>query len=693
MPDDADQTVAALGLLPEPPPVPADPRHVLLGQLWRQQTSLAVINAGVALLFAAVAGNLAPLSLVGGWLGYMLAVQAIRLVWTGHWPSGRGGGAATALERGDGPAMGWRLTACSALSGAGWGAMGWLFLGIEPATLDFVVIFVLAGVAAGGITALPAHPPAFAAFLLLTLLPLAGRLALDARDFTDAMALLTIAYAIGIGHLGRQAQQAQLAHAGLSVANQELVVSLHQAGVELERRVDERTRELQATNDRMAAEIRRRQESEAKVSHLLHHDPLTNLPNRLVLADRLDNAIGRAQRQGAVIAVALFDVDRFKAVNDTYGHLAADSLLKALADRLRPALRASDTLARMGGDEFAAVFPDIKGIDDADRLGAKLLAAMAEPFAIDGRTINVSLSIGIALYPLHGLDRPSLLGGADLALYEAKKQGRSRHRLLSGELLERARTQRRIERELSGAAGRGELRLDFQPQISVSRNRVIGAEALVRWAHPERGLLAPASFVPAAEAAGLLAEIDDWVIARACRHARAWQGYGHPVRVAVNLSPLDFRQPHLAARIAEHLARTGLAPSLLDVEITESAYLDCETCGITQQLRAIKDLGVRIAIDDFGTGYASLAYLRWLPVDVIKIDRSFIANIAQSRHDEAIVAATVSLATALDKTVIAEGVETDRQLEVLKRLGCDKVQGYLLGRPASEEQLRQRLAA
>jgi predicted signal transduction protein with EAL and GGDEF domain len=375
------------------------------------------------------------------------------------------------------------------------------------------------------------------------------------------------------------------------------------------------------------------------------------------------------------------------------GHANGDLLLQLVGPRLRAALRARDTIARMGGDEFAAVFPDIQTPADAEALAAKLVEQLRQPFRVDGAEVAASASIGVALFPAHGTDAATLLTGADLALYDAKQKGRGQYRLLSAEMLELARGRRQIESELEGAAERGELRVLYQPQTSLSRNRITGAEALVRWLHPVHGLLAPGAFIPAAESSGLIREIDHWVLANACRAATTWQTFGHPVRVAVNLSPIEFRQPGLAGRIAAHLDHAGLAPDLLEIEITESAYLDRETASVEEQLGEIKDLGVRIAIDDFGTGYASLAYLRWLPIDVIKIDRSFVSGIATSRHDAAIVASTVSLADTLGKTVIAEGVETEQQAGILERLGCDELQGYLLGRPASVRQLRRRLAA
>jgi len=669
------------------------PRAVLLRQLLRQQPSLAVINASVAVVFALFAIAYAPPALVAAWLAFCLAAQGLRLAWTRHWRT-------NGFEPGEQAALARRLTMGSLLAGISWGATAWLFVDIDARVLDVLVAFVIAGMAAGSVTALPAHPPAFAAFLLPTLLPLALYLHLDPRPQTGAMALLTLGYAIGIGLLGRHSYRTQLASAGLYLENEALVHSLREAGQELETRVALRTGQLEAlnaelvgANEQMAQEIGRRRRTEAQVRHLLHHDPLTNLPNRLVLADRLETALRRARREGTMVAAVLFDLDHFKAVNDTFGHIVADALLRALAMRLLTTLRASDTLARMGGDEFAALFPDLRAEADAILLAQKLIEATRAPFVIEGRAVSVSISLGVAIFPQHGQDATALLTGADLALYDAKQHGRGRFSLLSADMLHRSRAQRQIERELEGAVARGELRIAYQPQLSLRRRNVVGAEALVRWAHPEHGLLLPGAFIPAAEATGLVREIDHWVIATACRDAVLWQNHGHPVRLAVNLSPLQFRQPGLADRLGEHLAAAGLEPSLLEVEITESAYLDGETTSVDEQLKAIKALGARIAIDDFGTGYASLSCLRWLPVDVIKIDRSFIAGIDASRHDEAIVASTVSLASTLGKTVIAEGVETTTQLAVLERLGCDEVQGYLFGRPGSEHRLRERLAA
>jgi diguanylate cyclase (GGDEF)-like protein len=670
-----------------------DPRTILLRQLLRQQPSLALINVSVAIAFSLFAMRHAPHAIVGGWLILALLTQVARLAWTWRWQRGVVGAADLQL-------LARRLTWSSFFAGTTWGAMGWLFIDLDPVVFDVLVAFVIAGMAAGAITALPAHPPAFIAFLLPTLLPLALVLALDERPQTAVMVPLTIGYALGILYLGRHSYRTQLANAGLYLENEALVASLREAGQKLEARVAERTRQLEklnaklaSANEQLVGEINKRRRSEAQVRHLLHHDPLTNLPNRLVLADRLETALRRAGREQAMVAVMLFDIDRFKAVNDTFGHVAADAVLRALAQRLLPTLRASDTLARMGGDEFAAIFPDIRSETDVASLAEKLSEQTRTPFIVEGRSIAVSLSIGAGLFPQHGGDAATLLSGADLALYDAKQRGRARFSLLSADMLNRSRAQRRIEHELVGAVGRGEFRIVYQPQVSLRRSHVIGAEALVRWAHPRHGLLPPSAFIPAAEATGLVREIDHWVIATACRQAAFWQGHGRPVRVAVNLSPLEFRQPGLAGRIGEHLAMAELDPSLLEIEITESAYLDRETSSVDEQLHAIKALGARIAIDDFGTGYASLSYLRWLPVDVVKIDRSFIAGIADSRNDQAIVASTVSLAATLGKTVVAEGVETTTQVEVLERLGCDEVQGYLFGRPASERRLRERLAA
>jgi diguanylate cyclase (GGDEF)-like protein len=670
-----------------------DPRQVLRHNLLLQQPSLAVINFGVAAIFAGVALFYASWRLVLAWLTYVAFAQVVRL---GVWARAR----QAPSPPGDDAAVAQRVMLASLMAGAAWGAMGWLFIGVEPMVLDVVVAFVLAGMAAGSITALPAHPPTFVVFLVSALAPMVLRLALDPRPHTDIMALLTIGYGLGILYLGRHAYHSQLQSAGLHLANEALVNSLREAGQQLENRVVERTqqleranKQLEIANTQMAAEILKRRKSEAQVRHLVHHDPLTNLPNRLVLADRLETAVRRARRERHLVAIVLFDVDHFKVINDTYGHLAADQVLRGLASRLRTSLRASDTLARMGGDEFAAIFPDLKSHADVRQIAEKLLEGVASPFAVDGRAIAVSISIGISLAPDHGDDAATLLSGADMALYDAKQRGRGRYSVLTGDMLHVSQARRKLEHELAGAVDRGEFEIAYQPQISLSNNRIVGAEALVRWRHPEHGLLQPAAFIPAAEATGLVREIDHWVIATACRQARTWQRPGHPVRLAVNLSPLEFRRPGLAGEIAEHLQNADLDPGLLEVEITETAYLDHATSSVDDQLRAIKRLGAQIAIDDFGTGYASLSYLRWLPIDVIKIDRSFISRIGEDRQDEAIVASMVALATTLGKRVVAEGVEHSGQLDILRRLGCDEAQGYLVGRPASERRLRSRLAA
>jgi diguanylate cyclase (GGDEF)-like protein len=672
---------------------PGDPGAILLHHLLQQQTSLAVINLSVAVVFAFVALHYAPSSVVLAWLAYVGLAQAARF---GVAMGGRRTTAATLDQR----VVAQRLTIVGFLAGSSWGSMAWLFYGTEPLVLDKVVAFVVAGMAAGSVTALPAHLPTFAAFVISALAPSALRLAVDPRPHSDAMTLLTVGFALGILLLGRYAHGVQRQNAGLYLTNESLVVSLRDAGQQLESRVAERTaqleeanQQLESANAQMAAEIRRRRRSEAQVRHLVHHDPLTDLPNRLILADRLETAIRRAKRQRDMVAIVVLDVDRFKVINDTHGHLTADQVLRALAARLQAALRGSDTLARMGGDEFAAVLPDLEKHADVEVLARKLIDSVAAPLVIGGRRIGVSISFGIALYPEHGATAAALLSGADLALYDAKQRGRGRYSLLSGGMLHHSRARRQLEAELVGAVTRGEFRVVYQPQISLRHNHVVGAEALVRWAHPAHGLLQPADFIPAAEATGVVREIDRWVIATACRDALAWQRSGKPVRLAVNLSPLEFRHSGLAGEIAGHLAAAGLEPRLLEVEITESAYLDRETTSIEAQLQAIKDLGVTIAIDDFGTGYASLSYLRWLPVDVIKIDRSFISSIGQSRQDEAIVASTVALAATLGKRVIAEGVESTAQLDILRRLGCDEVQGFLLGRPASVDHLQSRLAA
>ena len=659
-----------------------DVQGVLLADLLSRQRPLVVINLGVGLASALVFAHPASYPTAAGWFAGIAALQGFRLVLPGYLTR-----AELSQER-----KLQALTALSAMSGAGWAVLALLFYQPGPAAHQSYIQFVLAGMAAGSIAALAAHPPAFLAFLACSLVPHAVQLALLGTGETLMMGLVTVAYALGLAYLGRQTHAIQRRSATLHLRNARLVGRLRAARDELEQRVAVRTASLRASNIALSEEIEQRRRTEERVRHLVGHDVLTNLPNRLLLVDRLEQAIGRARRAGSRVAVALFDLDRFKEINDTHGHLAGDAVLVAMAERARAGLRSSDTVARLGGDEFAVIAPDLTSPALAGELGRKLMGFASRPVIAGELELRLSISVGIALYPDHAQSVQGLLSAADLALYEAKAAGRGRARLVTEELQSSARAQRRIGLDLRQALERDELRLVYQPRCLLESGRMVGAEALLRWQHPELGLLGPSHFILIAEASGLIRDIGQWVLATACREAAVLQGAGATLRIAVNLSALEFREPGLASKVQAHLERSGLAPSLLELEITESAFLDRSRGAVEADLNELVAVGIRIAIDDFGTGYSSLAYLSWLPVDIIKVDRGFVAVMLEDHRNTAIVQSIVTLAQALGKTVVAEGIETAAQLTKLRELGCGEGQGFLLSRPLSMATLRARLA-
>jgi len=442
-----------------------------------------------------------------------------------------------------------------------------------------------------------------------------------------------------------------------------------------------------------AVDITARKAAEERIAHLALHDALTGLPNRALLQDRLTQELARARRTGARVGVMLLDLDEFKDVNDSFGHDAGDRLLRAVAERIGGLVRASDTLARVGGDEFALIQSDARGPEAAAALARKILVGLALPFDLDGQEVHASASLGIALFPEDGRGPSDLLRSADLALYRAKQEGRRRCRLFDAAMDTEARTRRRIERELRRALDEGELALHYQPQLDLESGRFAAVEALVRWNHPKRGLVPPGEFVPVAEASGLIHQLGAWVLREACRQARAWHGEGLALSIAVNVSPAQLRHPDGLGAVDEALHASGLDPCLLELEITEGLLVELSGGATGDQLEGLARRGVRLAIDDFGTGYSSLAYLKRLPVQRIKIDRSFVGGIGTDLEDEAVVQAIVGLGHSLGKSVVAEGVESEAQLAFLRRLRCDAAQGFLLGRPQPVEQLERLLAA
>lgn len=423
-------------------------------------------------------------------------------------------------------------------------------------------------------------------------------------------------------------------------------------------------------------DISERRRAEAHLAHMARHDALTGLPNRVLFRERTEQGLGEL-RVDSGLAVLELDLDDFKAVNDVLGHPVGDALLLAVARRLLDCTRESDTVVRLGGNEFAVVQTGAQQPTDATVLAERLMAALAVPFDVMGHTIRTGTSIGIAVTtdPQAGADE--LLKNADLALYRAKAEGRGTYRFFQEEMNARMQHRRLLETDLRRAVEENQFEVHYQPLMSISRGEVCGFEALVRWRHPERGLVSPAEFIPVAEELGLIGRIGAWVLNQACADALDWPG---TVKVAVNLSPIQFRNRALASEVADALARSGLPARRLDVEVTESVLLH-DSDAVLSILHQIRSLGVRVSMDDFGTGFSSLSYLHHFPFDKIKIDQSFIRNLADTDGSLAIVRAVIALGGSLGMAVIAEGVETEEQLALLRREGCGEAQGYLFSPP------------
>lgn len=446
-----------------------------------------------------------------------------------------------------------------------------------------------------------------------------------------------------------------------------------------------------------------RKKAEEKILFLAYYDSLTSLPNRVLFKDRLNQTLLIAQRHQRILAILFLDLDNFKRINDTLGHPAGDELLKQVACRLSNYIRKSDSIsrystdefsavvARLGGDEFTIMLTEVSHVHDAMKVAQRILNAIAQPFDIEGHEVFITASIGIAVYPVDGEDVDSLLKNCDTAMYHAKNEGRNNYKFYEQSLNKTALDILALENNLHKALDKQEFRVYYQPRIDIRTRNVVGFEALIRWQHPQKGIIPPSEFIPMAEESGLIIPIGEWVLNEACKQNKAWQAAGFaPIFISVNLSGKQFKQQNLINVIDHAMSDVRLDPKYLELEITESIIQDTKsTAGI---LRELRNLGLKIAVDDFGTGYSSLSYLRRFPLDTLKIDRSFVKDIAKDPDSEAIVKAIIAMAHCLKLRVIAEGVETEEQLKFLSDEGCDEFQGYLISPPLPADEVVRFLA-
>jgi len=471
-------------------------------------------------------------------------------------------------------------------------------------------------------------------------------------------------------------------------SNRRLNEQLSQANETLELRVADRTKDLARAIEQLRSEVEQRERTQATIAHLAHHDALTGLGNRLLFHKQLGEALVSRKRNGDDLAVLFIDLDGFKAINDSLGHVTGDSLLKHLASRLRNALREGDKIARLGGDEFAIIQVGREQPKEAGALARRLTELVATPFVIDQQRLVIGASIGIAIAEGEYQDPEQLLRAADLAMYRAKAEGRGRFRFFEPEFDRQVQERRDLEVALRVAVEQDAIDLHYQPLVDAQTGRINGFEALARWHDPQRGFVPPSTFIPLAEEVGLIDSIGESVLRRACAEAVRWP---EPISVAVNLSAAQFQSGNLIPAVKRALAASGLAPNRLELEITESIFLQGSESNLAL-LCKLGELGVRISMDDFGTGYSSLGYLRSFPFDKIKIDRSFIRDLPESESSVAIVRAVCGLARSFGASTTAEGVETDAQFTQVRVEGCNEVQGYIVSKPLPASEVAALLA-
>lgn len=560
------------------------------------------------------------------------------------------------------------------LGGLSWGStVVFLF----PPTLTEYQAFlalILAGMTAGPIARLAARQEIALAYVVPVLLPLAIQCLRQEHSLTQMMGWMSLLFLLWLIAVTRQTYRAIRGALKLKRENQALVQQLEKEKNSLEARVQARTAALRR-------EMADRRSYEQELAHLADHDALTQLANRRRLVDRLSRSLAQARHHHKGVAVFYLDLDRFKLINDTLGHAAGDQLLQAVAGRLIDCVREVDTVARLGGDEFALVLESVTQLSQAQLAGERLLDAMRTPFSIDGQSFYINASIGASWFPDDGDDVNTLLKRADIALRQVKTQGRRNLRFYTSSMEPDTRQRLTLETELRQAIDRNQLLLHYQPQLNAATGQFIGVEALLRWQHPDRGLIPATVLIPLAEESGLIVPIGDWVLTEACTQLHRWHQQGlTELHVAVNLSAPQFLHVNLAQRIEQILHQIGLTPAALHLEITESLLMQDVTRTV-ETLDTLSTMGVQLAIDDFGTGYSSLSYLKRFPLNWLKIDRAFIRDVTTNTDDAAITGAIIAMAHQLKLAVVAEGVETAEQQAFLQAGGCDVMQGYWFSRP------------
>ncbi|MEO6697684.1 MAG: EAL domain-containing protein [Gammaproteobacteria bacterium] len=562
----------------------------------------------------------------------------------------------------------------STSAGFAWGLLGLALLPEHKSVYEVLAILVTVGVASAAVVPLSAFRSIYVAFLLPCTVPVTLGFLLQGDSEHLSLATLMLVYMGGITSSSFLVNRGIVENIKIRYENRNLAQELALK------------RQVETINHELKTEISERQHAEERIWHLAYHDTLTGLPNRMLLQDRLSRALTYAQRRQGMIGILFIDLDRFKTVNDSLGHGMGDRLLQAVAERLLTTVRSGDTVARRGGDEFVLVLPEIADPGAAVQVASHILESLSRPFKLDKQVLYATPSIGISIYPEDGEDVDTLLKHADIAMYAAKEAGRARHQRFLPKMNQHAQELLSLESRLRRAIERSELVLHYQPEMHLLRGNIVAVEALVRWQHPDLGLLTPDRFIQIAVDSGLIVPLGEWVLKKACAQLKEWHASGQPkLRVAVNVSANQVKQDNFVELVLRVLQDVDLEPKYLELEITEGVLMD-DTSRTLNILQELHSLGVRIAIDDFGTGYSTLVYLKRFPIDRIKIDRSLVTNISVERRDEAAIAsAIIAMAHSLKLEVVAEGIETREELDCLISLLCDEGQGFYICCPLTVE--------